>query len=188
MTIDPSDEELMLAAARGDVSAFDELVSRYRGSLVLYFERRVRDAGLAQELAQEVLLKLWTARHRYAPLGKTGPYLFTIARNHLFNWLDARSRRPAAESLDDATDQLFARLPRTASTEQAALQSWIGAELRRAIEELPPGLREVVRMSRIQGLKYGEIAERLGIPVGTVKSRMHYAVSRLRKRLDGLLS
>jgi RNA polymerase sigma-70 factor (ECF subfamily) len=178
----------MLAAAGGDVAAFDELVGRYRGSLVLYFERRLRDSGLAQEMAQEVLLKLWTARHRYAPMGRTAPYLFTIARNHLFNWLDARSRRSSAESLDANAPHVFAGLPRTASTEEAALQSWTAAELRKAIEELPPGLREVVKLSRIEGLKYAEIAERLGIPVGTVKSRMHYAVSRLRERLNGLVT
>jgi RNA polymerase sigma-70 factor (ECF subfamily) len=183
-----TDEELMGAAARGDTAAFDEFVGRYRESLVLYFARRIHDRGLAREMTQEVLLKLWSARRRYAPLGKTSAYLFTIARNHLFNWLDARSRRPGSESLDGAGTRVFSRLPRVASSEEAALQAWMLAELRRAVDELPPELGEVVKLGRFEGLKYREIAERLGVPVGTVKSRMHYAVNRLRDRLDGIVT
>jgi RNA polymerase sigma-70 factor (ECF subfamily) len=181
-----TDEELMGAAARGDTAAFDEFVGRYRESLVLYFARRIHDRGLAREMTQEVLLKLWGARRRYAPLGKTSAYLFTIARNHLFNWLDARSRRPGSESLDGG--RVFSQLPRVASSEEAALQAWMLAELRRAVDELPPELGEVVKLSRFEGLRYREIAERLGVPVGTVKSRMHYAVNRLRDRLDGIVA
>jgi RNA polymerase sigma-70 factor (ECF subfamily) len=186
--MDRSDEELMLAAARGEVAAFDELAGRYRASLVLYFERRLRDRGVAQDMAQEVLLKLWSARARYAPLGRTAQYVFTIARHHLFNRLDFQSRRPPSESLDDPREGLFGRLPRTAGAEDAALEAWAIAELRRAIAELPQDLRLVLELSRFEGLRYHEIAHRLGIPLGTVKSRMHYAVARLRERLDGIVS
>ena len=185
---DRSDEDLMLASARGDTAAFDELAARHRGSLIVYFQRRLRDPGLAREMTQEVLLRLWGARHRYAPLGRTSAYLFTIARNHLFNWLDAQSRRPGGASLDGEGNRLFSQLPRVASSEEAALQAWVLAELRQAVEELSPELREVVKLSRFEGLKYREIAERLGVPVGTVKSRMHYAVGRLRERLDGIVT
>ncbi|HJN18308.1 MAG TPA: sigma-70 family RNA polymerase sigma factor, partial [Armatimonadota bacterium] len=164
-----TDSDLMTAAARGDVDAFDQLAARYRDTLVLYFERRVRDAGLARELTQDVLVKLWLARERYAPLGRPSSYLFTIARNHLFNWLDARSRRPGAGSLD----QSLAQLPRAASSEELALARWQASEVRAAVEALPSDLREVVTLSRFGGLKYAEISERLGVPIGTVKSRMH---------------
>jgi RNA polymerase sigma-70 factor (ECF subfamily) len=185
---DRSDEDLLLESARGDTAAFDELAARYRGSLTVYFERRIRDQGLAREMTQEVLLRLWGARYRYAPLGRTAAYLFTIARNYLFNWLDAQSRRPGSESLDGDGRRVFSQLPRVASSEEAALQAWVLAELRRAVEELSPELREVVKLSRFEGLKYREIASRLGVPVGTVKSRMHYAVSRLRERLNGIVT
>ena len=185
---DRTDEELMVAAAGGEVAAFDELAVRYRDTLVLYFERRIRDRGQAQDMAQEVLLKLWAARERYAPLGRTTEYLFTIARNHLFNRLDAMSRRPETQSLDERDEAIFRELPRTASSEETALRVWMAAEVRKAIEALPPDLREVVRLSRFEGLKYHEIAARLGIPVGTVKWRMHAAVCRLRERLDGIIS
>ncbi len=185
---DRTDEELMMAAAGGDVEAFGELAGRYRDTLVLYFERRIRDRGQAQDMAQDVLLKLWAARERYAPLGRTTEYLFTIARNHLFNRLDAMSRRPESRSLDAQDEAVFRDLPRTASSEETALRTWMAAEVRKAIRELPPDLREVVILSRLEGLKYHEIAERLGIPVGTVKSRMHYAVNRLRERLNGLIT
>jgi len=164
-----TDEDLMLAAAQGDVPAFEELAGRYRGSLVLHFERRVRNPQQAQDMAQDVLLKLWAARARYAPLGRTTHYLFTIARNHLFNRLDAMSRRPRGESLDSGDQSVFRELPRTASSEETALQAWTRAQVRKAIEELPADQREVVVLSRMEGLKYHEIAERLGVPVGTVE-------------------
>jgi RNA polymerase sigma-70 factor (ECF subfamily) len=183
-----TDEDLMLAATQGDVPAFEELVGRYRDSLVLYFERRIRDPQQAQDMAQDVLLKLWAARERYAPLGRTAQYLFTIARNHLFNRLDAMSRRPRGESLDSGDPRVFRELPRTASSEEAALRAWARAQVQKAIEGLPVDQRQVVVLSRVEGLKYHEIAERLGVPVGTVKSRMHYAVCRLRERLNGIIT
>jgi RNA polymerase sigma-70 factor, ECF subfamily len=184
---DRTDEDLMLAAAAGDVGAFDELAGRYRDSLVLYFERRLRDPALAQDMAQDVLVRLWVARERYAPLGRCAQYLFTIARNHLFNRLDAMARRPSSAPLDAAKESVFRALPRTASSEDAAVAAWVAAEVQRAVEELPPDLRVVVKLSRLEGLRYVEIAEHLGIAVGTVKSRMHTAVSRLRERLNGII-
>jgi len=182
-----TDEELMTQAAAGDPAAFAELAARYRGALTAYFAQRVGNAALAQDLTQEVFLKLWQARSRYAPLGRAASYLFTIARNHLYNELERRAREQGAGSLQHLTRELFARLPRAPGSDEVVLAEWRLAQMRAAITALPPRQREVFELSRLEGLRYAEIAARLGIAEGTVKAAMFAAVHRLRERLDGQL-
>ena len=97
MVVD-SDLDLMLRVRQGDAASFDELLRRYRLPLVKYFCRMVRDQALAEDLAQEVFLRVYKARHRYRPDARFTTWLYRIATNLAFNAIrDARGRQPQGE-------------------------------------------------------------------------------------------
>jgi len=188
-----SDRELMVAFQEGDPEAFDTLLLRYERIILNYFYKMCYDRALAEDLKQETFLRIIRHRKRYRPEAKFRTYLFTVARNL---WIDRhRSRKAAPREVsadlrvqeDGATigDLLEGRTPGIVD----ALSDREAAELvRTALEALPEGHRMVFVLALEQGLRYREIAEILEIPEGTVKSRMHAAVGRLREVLEGKLS
>lgn len=176
----PTDIELMLRARADDAAAFQELVSRYREPLRRYFASLLADRSQADDFAQETFLRLWLSRRRYEPTGKFSTYLFQIGKHY---WLNQRKKfRPevGAVALEDATG---AASPTTTQPHAVLLQRYRDGRIRRAIADLPEHYRLVFELCHFDGLRYAEIAGRLGIPVGTVKSRMAEAVRRLRQAL-----
>lgn len=186
----PSDEELMLEVKKGDVGAFEQLVGRYERPIIAFFFRQSWDRQLAEDLAQEVFLRIYKARKDYEPRAKFRTYFYHIARNL---WIDKiRSKRKAGR-------EVSLQQPLGEDGESASLQSNIegkapkpSAEMRRedmrseirsALSFLPDEQRSVFILCEIEGMKYADVAEMLGIPVGTVKSRMHTATAKLRSRL-----
>jgi RNA polymerase sigma-70 factor (ECF subfamily) len=184
-----SDHELMRRVREGDSDAFAELIRRYRAELVSFFTHLAQDANLADDLTQEVFIRLWGARERYEPTGKFPAYLFRIARNLWLNERDKRRRCPPPESLEEAAEngQLdaleFALADLSAQPEEVLLARERRRRIRAAIDALPDKLQLVFVLGQIQGHKYREIAEMLRVPVGTVKYRMFEAVRRLREEL-----
>jgi RNA polymerase sigma-70 factor, ECF subfamily len=186
--MEPTDIELMLRAREGDVAAFHELAQRYREPLRRFFVALLADHSEADDCVQETFLRLWLARGRYEPTGKFSTYLYQIGKHYGLN--QRRKLRP--ESLDNAgweTDDADERLrvhpvAGSAQPEMILLERYRDARIRRAIAALPQHYRAVFELSHLEGLKYVEIGCRLGIPVGTVKSRMAEAVRRLRKALS----
>src|SRR5688572_23774301 len=186
----PDDFELMERFRRGDRAALDELVGRHHASLVRYFHVQSRSRETAEDLAQEVWIRVIRHRDDYRPTARFSTYIFSIARNL---WIDRyRSNKAAPPTVsadrvvggEEDGPALSALLPskeaepfERASVQEEAQRIW------EAIERLPEGLREVFELGEIQGLKYQDVSEIMDIPVGTVKSRMHAAVHKIREIL-----
>jgi RNA polymerase sigma-70 factor (ECF subfamily) len=180
-----SDIALMLRVrGNDDAEAFALLSSRYRTPLKRLFAALLPDASHADDFAQETLLRLWQSRSRYEPTGKFSAYLFQIGRNYYLNQRLRYRERLVQEISSESTSgvEILSASPHT-QPEIILLERLGTARLQRHIAELPSIYREVFTLSHSDGLKYAEIAERLGIPMGTVKSRMAEAVRRLRAEI-----
>ena len=185
----PSDAELMAQVRSGDTEAFAALVERHRPRLCAFFYRLCRDREEAGDAAQETLVRLWLARDGYEARAKFTTYLYRIAWNHWLNRLRAMKSRPRVTPLEEQLGEggkrlLRQMLLRARPTEDAVLRRYRMQRIRSAIARLPQRQRIVFVLSHFEGLRYAEISEVLGIPVGTVKSRMHHAVARLRELLS----
>jgi RNA polymerase sigma-70 factor, ECF subfamily len=176
--------ELMLRAGQGDLEAFESLHGRFGKPVLNYFYRLTWDRQQSEDMTQEVFVKLWRAAPRYRPTAKFTTFMFQVAKNHWLNELDRRRRRPAPQSLEASPDGVPDRRQTVAWTgrgpSRTAQDHELGARIRAAIADLSPKLRDVYVLAELRGMKYREIAEELGIPLGTVKSRMHHAEKALR--------
>lgn len=181
---DDAETQLMVRFAGGDQKAFVELVDLCQAGVIQYFVYLTRNRATAEDLAQEVLIRIFQAGKGYQPKARFRTYLFRIARNL---WIDhcRREQHQAKNVSLDAADEdgngLRATLP--APDRSGGPAPGEHEALRKAIDQLPIEQREVVLMSQIQGLLYEEVAQALEIPVGTVKSRMFHALRRLREIL-----
>lgn len=179
--MEPTDIELMLRVREGDMEAFRQIVERYREPLKRFFAAIAADRSQSDDFVQETFLRLWLHRQRYEPTGRFSTYLFQIGKHY---WLNQR-KKVRVEVFAAETDGSFEiETPPAAQPENVVLERLQQARIRRAIAELPEHYRIVFELSHFEGLTYAEIACRLDIPVGTVKSRMFEAVRRLRNTLS----
>ncbi len=178
---EPTDEELMLAYGAGELSAFQTLYSRHRGPLFRHLVRQVRDQGLAEEFFQDTWQRVITSRERYRPEAKFATWLFQIAHNRVTDHWRAKQHRPTAPG--DTAEQA-GRIPDPDTPERALSAFEERRRLQRALEELPDDQREVVLLRLEQELSLEEIGEITGVGRETVKSRLRYAMEKLRARLS----
>ena len=179
-----SDWELVLAVRRGDADAFRILCERYRASLLGYFQARIGRGEVAEDLTQEVLVKVWRACRRNLPLVAFDCYLFRAAENR---WKDYACSLQRSAPQSDLDDEVALADPSPAPDALFFLRCR-AARIRRLVRQLPPDLRDVLVRSKIEGRKYQDIAAELGIPVGTVKWRVFEALRRLRQQLENEVS
>jgi len=170
---------------------FERLVKQHQVGLLNFFYRLVWDRAVAEDLTQEVFLKLYTRRTGFEPRAKFSTYLYRVGRNCWIDWLRRTKHSRKNRSLD-AEDNLGHTLaesvPNRSSAPQDGLQrSETSVRIQEALDSLPEEHRVVFTLSEMQGLRYEEIARTLGIPVGTVKSRMFHAVKRLKEKLGRTL-
>ena len=177
---EPTDEELMLAYGAGDLASFQALYSRHRGPLFRHLARQLRDAPLAEELFQDVWQRVITARERYRPDAKFATWLYQVAHNRVTDHWRARQHRPGAP--DDAV-ALAERIPDPETPERTLSDFEERRRLQLALEELPDDQREVVVLRLEQELSLEEIGAITGVGRETVKSRLRYAMDKLRARL-----
>ncbi len=181
------DIALMERIKADDQEAVIALVERYQGELIGFFFHQCWDQLVAEELAQDVFVNVYRSRARYVPTARVRTYLYRIAHNL---WIDHLRRLRRHLSLDAAFGEdgpsLGADLAAPAAGD-AGRDTRIRNRVQQALELLPTGQREVFVLANNQGLKYQEISGILGIPEGTVKSRMHHAVRALRDELGDLL-
>jgi RNA polymerase sigma-70 factor (ECF subfamily) len=178
---DASDESLMLAYRDGDAGAFDRLYERHRGGVYRYLLRQCRNAALAEELFQDVWMNLIRARAGYAVQAKFSTYLYRIAHNRL---IDHFRRRDSQEvPLEDAgADEPVA--PRGMQPDVSAEARAQAAQLLALLDRLPEEQREAFVLQQEGGLSVAEIAEATGVSRETAKSRLRYALARLREGLQ----
>jgi RNA polymerase sigma-70 factor (ECF subfamily) len=176
----PSDVELVARCANGDEGALSELYDRLGRSAYALALRIVRDGSHAEDVVQEAFLDLWRGAARFDPeRSRPASYLLTFVHRRAVDLVRREQARPqrggGVEDIaerpgrDDVAGSLVAR-------EQ-------GATVRAALAGLPDAQRQVLELAYFSGLSQSEIAERLGEPLGTVKSRTHGALSRLRELL-----
>ncbi len=179
--VDPSDEALMLAYAAGDAAAFERLYARHRLPLFRFLLGQLRDRPLAEELFQDIWQKVIAARAGWRPEAAFGTWLYRIAHNRLNDHWRALKHRPATPI--DA-DLRVAALADHDTPETHADQDERHAQLMRALDGLPDDQREVVMLRLQRELSLEEIGEITGVGRETVKSRLRYALDKLRARLE----
>ena len=153
-----------------------ELHGRYAGPLFVVVHRSVQDPELAHELVNDTLLRAWRHANRFDPdRGALSTWLFAIARNLVIDAVRRQQARPQADlQLDEATVT-------TQSDVDRALEAW---EIADALQSLSPEHRSVIIHVHYRGASLAEAAERLDVPVGTVKSRLYYGLRSLRLVLE----
>lgn len=183
-----SDEDLMLAYVAGDAAAFDALYDRHRGGVYRYFVRQCRHGGIADELFQDVWTNLIRARASYAPTAKFTTWLYRLAHNRLIDHYRASGPLKLVSADDEAHEDAVAAVPGAPGEEpQARAENReLGERLRAAVAALPPAQREAFLLQQEGGLSLAEIAELTGAGAETVKSRLRYAMAKLREHLVDL--
>ena len=183
-----SDEDLMLTYVAGDAAAFDALYARHRGGVYRYLLRQCRQGGIADELFQDVWTNLIRARASYAPTAKFTTWLYRLAHNRLIDHYRASGHLKLVSADDEANEDAVAALPGASGEEpQARAENReLGERLRAAVAALPPAQREAFLLQQEGGLSLAEIAELTGTGAETVKSRLRYAVAKLRENLIDL--
>jgi len=171
------DRRDMRELAAGSHRALERLYDRHAARLAGFFWRMGAGAAEMDELVQDAFVRLWRHGSNWRGDGRLSTYLFGIARSA---WNESRSaaRRPAAPAGSPEGRSEMSRPDRELERRE------LGREIGEALAALPEGLRDVFSLATAGDLKYREIAEVLGIPVGTVKSRMAAAEEKLRERLS----
>ena len=176
----PSDEALMLAWAAGDPSAFERLYARHRLRLYRYLLRQLRNTATVDDLYQDVWQRVIAARADWTPDARFATWLYRIAHNRLVDHWRALPYRPAAPA--DGDDRV-ARIPDADTPERTLSAFEERRQLQRALETLPHDQREVLTLRLEQELTLEEIGEITGVGRETVKSRLRYAMDKLRAQL-----
>ena len=181
------DEDLMLAYAAGDAAAFDVLYARHKGSLYRYVLRQCAHAGVAEELFQDVWMNVLRARASYVPSARFATWLYRIAHNRLIDHWRATGQVELVSAGVDDDDPLDAiAAARDDEPDAQANARERSTRLYSACAALPAMQREAFLLHQEGGLELAEIAELTGAGVETVKSRVRYAVAKLRLELGDL--
>ena len=183
------DEDLMLAYAAGDAAAFETLYARHKGGLYRYVLRQCANAGIAEELFQDVWMNVLRARASYVPSAKFTTWLYRIAHNRVIDhWRTVGQVELVTAGADEADEDPLAAIPGSRNDEPDSRASGreIAYRLQAAGGALPALQREAFLLHQEGGLDLAEIAELTGAGVETVKSRIRYAVAKLRLELGDL--
>ena len=173
-----SDEALVALVARSDEGALDELYERYGRTAYGLALRMLRDADLAQDAVQEAFLTVWRTATRFVPeRARASTWILTLVHNRTVD-LVRREERRRAEPLELAPQHVGE------STEEVAWLRFERERVQRALSALPDSQREAIELAYYGGFTQSELADRLGEPLGTIKSRMFAGLTRLRELLS----
>ncbi len=176
-----SDSDLMVQVSQGRVAAMGELFERHHAALYRFCLRLTGNRAESEDLVQDVFMKMLKHKDSFKHDQAFTPWMYRIAHNVAVDHLRRSSRAAQPEEdLDTRPSELPGSEERVAEHEQVSL-------VRRALLALPPDRREVLLMSRYEMKSYEEVAEALGVSVGTVKTRVHRAVRQLRELYHGLV-
>ena len=176
------DRDIVLRLQRRDPQALGELYDRYGKTVYGLILRVVKDSGTAEDLVQETFLRIWNRSGGFdCERGALGPWVLAVARNRAIDYLRCQGRRVQNTVELDETEHpsLFVDLPRH------VLQLDVVKRVRVGLERLNPSQREAIELAYFEGLTQSEIAERMGQPLGTVKTWMRRALQQLRESLGG---
>lgn len=185
-----TDRALVERVRKGDVRAFDLLVRKYRHKILGLISRYVHDWSECEDVAQEAFVRAWRALPAFRGESAFYTWMYKIAVNTAKNHLVAQGRRPPADDLDaDTAVQIDAgaRLRDEATPEHELARQEIERTVFETVEALPEELRAAITLREVDGLSYEEIAERMGCPIGTVRSRIFRAREAIDIKLRPLL-
>jgi len=184
--------ELLERYVAGDEGAFREIVYRYKDGLYAFLRRFLRQEDMIEDAFQDAFLQVYTSRQSFDMARPLRPWLYTIAANKARDLLRKRQREhsiplggisePAEMSIDDVLNTL--KTFETTPYDEVA-RSETAESVRQVIANMPDNLREILLLAYFDGFSYKQMAEILGIPIGTVKSRLHTAVGSFMKRWKG---
>jgi RNA polymerase sigma-70 factor (ECF subfamily) len=190
---DETDEQLMHAFRDGNARAFELLLARHERKVWNFLRRSVGDQTLAEDLLQEVFLRVVKARAEWKGESKFTTWVYAIARNLCIDHArravhrDARSLDAPTRPDDEAGETLHDRLAGDErDAEGRASDGQVRVRVEAAVADLPPDQREVFLLREVMDMPFAEIAVVVGAPEPTVKSRMRYALERLREALEDL--
>jgi RNA polymerase sigma-70 factor (ECF subfamily) len=179
------DAEWMLRVREGDAGCFAFLLEKHRGPVIHFIYRMVLNQAIAEELAQEVFLRVYRSRASYEPSAKFTTWLFRIATHLALNWIRDGKKEKLQDSLDDEVQEGISRqvADRKPSIEQKMVRDARLREVRQAIETLPAKQRAAVLMHKYEEMEYSQIAGILNCSESAVKSLLFRAYETLRLRL-----
>ncbi|MCI0414245.1 RNA polymerase sigma factor [bacterium] len=188
-----SDEVLMLRYKDGDLSAFEVIIEKHQQPLFSFVYRFCNDYHQAQDLVQDVFLRLVKMAKNYEPKAKFTTYLYTIAHNVCIDYLRRKKKRQSVSLSDPIDAENGMTLEETmkdgrANPQRDFQQKSFEQALHQAVEDLPPEQREVFLLREQQNLAFDEIARIVGCLPSTAKSRMRYALQSIREKLQNKFS
>lgn len=184
MEVTDADRDLVAAAAQGDLDAFEKLVRRHQTRLVGYLRGLTSTEVDAEDLAQEAFLRAYRSLKGFRGTSSFRTWLYQIATNVFRNWLEKRRNQAPVNAgsidapppgMDEPVEPMGEENPEARHLQRDAID--------RALAELPDDQREAVLLRDVEGFEYREIAEQLGVPLGTVESRIFRGRSRLKELL-----
>jgi RNA polymerase sigma-70 factor (ECF subfamily) len=181
-----SDEQLMLAYRDGDAGAFDTLYRRHKGAVYRYLLRQCRDAGVAEELFQDVWMNLIRARASYTVQAKFTTYIYKLAHNRLIDHYRKQGQAAMVSFDDDSEGASVVVEPEAAPRDEPERDLDIkqqAAQLLKLLGALPESQREAFVMQYEGGMSVEEIADATGVTRETAKSRLRYAMAKIRQGL-----
>lgn len=185
-----TDDELVRRVQSGDKKAFDALVLKYQHKIVNLVSRYVHDPHAAMDVAQEAFIKAYRGLENFRGDSAFYTWLYRIAINTAKNYLVAQNRRTPDQDLDAQEAEQYAgesALKEYGTPENQLLSEEIQETVFRAIEELPDDLRTAITLRELEGMSYEEIAEAMGCPIGTVRSRIFRAREAIDRHLRPLI-
>jgi RNA polymerase sigma-70 factor (ECF subfamily) len=185
------DAAIMLELKAGNMAGFDFLIQKYRKPIINFMYRMTRNQAVAEELAQEVFLRVYRSRETYRAEARFSTWLYRIAINTGRNWLASNSRRPSApnayENEDGETFNETDNLTDNNTPESAMASREIAETVNKSIEDLPEDLRTAIVLREIEGMSYEDIAATMNCPIGTVRSRIFRARESIAAKLRPVL-
>lgn len=179
-----TDEELIARFQGGDQKAYDLLVLRYRDRLMTFLFRFLGSMDEAEDLVQETFVRLYHHRHAYRTIARFSTWIYTIASNLARTELRKRKRRRISWLSQMGVDRNHDyEIPANVTADEYAEEQFAGRAIQKAIEKLPEHFREALVLRDIQELSYEEVSKILGVPLGTVKSRINRARLQLQEDL-----
>jgi RNA polymerase sigma-70 factor (ECF subfamily) len=190
LTASDTDQQLVQRAQRGDLRAFDLLVLKYQGRIAALVSRYVSDAGEVEDVTQEAFIKAYRALGKFRGDSAFYTWLYRIAANAAKNHLVAKGRRPGADAtIEDAEGfDEGGMLSESASPEALAMGGELAEVVESALNALPEELKAALMLREFDGLSYDDIADVLGCPVGTVRSRIFRAREAIDQRVKEQIS
>lgn len=184
--LDIEEQELIARCQRGDLSAYEPLVTKYRERIYVQAFNLTRNADDATDLCQETFVKAWKSIHRFRGQSSFYTWLYRIATNLGIDLIRSKQKNPMTpfeDTLDREETEENKPFTKNELPSDDLLRKELGEAIESAIAKLTPEHREVILLREYEGMDYRDMAKAVGCSIGTVMSRLHYARANLQKTL-----